>query len=117
MKTKLSPSMYENLAWRRSRLTSLRSSSARRLRSNLRWPGIVYRVNRKVALPPRGEGELRSMSRTWYTVQSCSTTLPFFTSDAFMAFDFDVLGGNDVGIDYFGARRTAPSSRIVSPLR
>src|SRR3954471_1703317 len=92
MKTKLSPSMYENFAWRRSRLTSFSSSSERRLRSNLRWPGIEYSVNRKVTLPPRAEGELRSISRTWYTVPSCSTTLAFFTSDAFMAFDFDVLG-------------------------
>jgi hypothetical protein len=24
------------------------------------------------------------MSRIWYTVPLCSTTLPFFTSDAFM---------------------------------
>src|SRR6478736_99047 len=76
--------MYEKFAWRRCSSTSEISSSARSDRSNLLPPGTLYMMKRKVTLPLRPCAALRSMSRTWYTVPLCSTTLPFFTSDAFM---------------------------------
>src|SRR6476469_5043169 len=74
--------MYEKFASRRTSSTSLISSSARSDRSNLLPPGTLYMMKRKVTLPLRPCAALRSMSRTWYTVPLCSTTLPFLISAA-----------------------------------
>src|SRR5207344_489997 len=84
MNTNASPSLYENVASRRFNSTSFSSSSERRLRSYFTPPGTLYMMKRKVMLPLRPCAALRSMSRTWYTVLLYSTTLPFFTSLAFM---------------------------------
>ena len=65
MNTNASPSLYENVTWRRTSSTSLISSSLRRLRSNLLPPGTLYMMKRKVMLPLRPWAALRSMSRTW----------------------------------------------------
>src|SRR5690606_18731523 len=76
--------------------TSFSSSSPSNEASVLLPPGTLYMVKRKRTLPPRPCGELRSMSRTWCTPPLCSTTLPFLTSQAFIA-------GSSAGCQAHGA--------------